>query len=197
MKLRYLSNTDSQYHEAGLNEAYHIVYYIPRDDVTNWTNRVLNFKNKTNIADYKAITDLCVEAMKQEQLNFDYVIRVMGHNETTPLMNAKIREFVLAITKATGATYLPQLLNKYRKTRPLHTLPTLSERQEEMRGVFFVKEETIDLNERTILIIDDISTSCTTVAEMIKTIKARWPLAIFYLFCFARTNHNPNANQNL
>lgn len=62
---------------------------------------------------------------------------------------------------------------------------------------FLCKNRDENLNNKNILIIDDITTSCTTVAEMVRTIKAEWPDAKCYLFCLARTNHEMNANVNL
>lgn len=43
MELKYLSD-NWQYTDAGLEEAYHIVYYIPSGyrDTTNWTERIKN-----------------------------------------------------------------------------------------------------------------------------------------------------------
>ena len=182
MELKTLSNKHLQYKAAGLEEAYHLVYYIPQGDTTTWTARVARFKNRADEEDFQLIKSMTIEAFINSRLTFDYVIRVLGHNETVPLKSAKIREYVYDIASAIGAKYLPQLLNKTRSTAALHTLPTLLDRQKEMKNVFF---------------IDDITTSCTTVAEMVRTIKAEWPDAKCYLFCLARTNHEMNANVNL
>lgn len=46
MKLKYLSD-DWQYIKAGLKDAYHIVYYIPRNQsLTDWSKRYLYVKKK-------------------------------------------------------------------------------------------------------------------------------------------------------
>lgn len=67
-----------------------------------------------------------------------------------------------------------------------------------MDGVFEIENmEGVDLNNKKILIVDDISTACVTSAEMIKTLKTVWPNAIFYLFCIARTNYDVHSNQRL
>lgn len=197
MKLKKLE--DFQYYAAGLAGAYHLVYYMPdKDDVTNWTHRVIEFKNGESPVDYAEITNLMTEAILEADFHFDYVTRVLGHNEIKALNKAPIIPFVKEIANATGANYHPQLLNKTRTTRPLHTLPTLQERKDEVRGVFFVKDKELDLNYKRLLIVDDITTSCTTIAEMVKTLKSEWPNIEIYLLCLARTIHNePNANQNL
>lgn len=191
---------DRQYINAGLVEAYHLLYYLPdRNDVTNWTGRILDFKSKKNIDDYGVITNLVVNAVSNQNLHFDYVIRVLRHNEKEALNDAPIIDFVRNIANVTHATYCPQLLNKTRTTRSLHTLPTLLERQEEIKGVFYVNENLgLDLNGKTLLIVDDITTSCTTIAEMVKTLKMKWPEVNVSLLCLARTLHdNPEANLNL
>lgn len=46
MKLKYLSD-DWQYIKAGLKDAYHIVYYIPRNQsLTDWSKKVSVCKKK-------------------------------------------------------------------------------------------------------------------------------------------------------
>jgi len=121
---------------------------------------------------------------------------MMGHKETIPQKDVPIRSLAVAIANATGAKYLPQLLHKKKETTPMHFL-SLAERQVEINDVFQVNDRTYNLNEKKILIVDDITTTCTTVAEMIKTLKKVWPKAIFYLFCIARTSHDEHANENL
>jgi hypothetical protein len=58
MKLKSLSN-DSQYTDAGLEEAYHIVYYIPKGytDTTKWTNMIKQFKWNRNDKNDQYIID--------------------------------------------------------------------------------------------------------------------------------------------
>lgn len=192
MELKSLSY-DPQYTNAGLEDAYHIVYYIPKNqDLTDWSEKVSACKRKVG----QDIINECVNALNIEGLYFDYVIRMMGHKETIPLKNAPIRSLAVAIADATGAKYLPQLLHKKKETTPMHFL-SLAERQVEINDVFQVNDRTYNLNEKKILIVDDITTTCTTVAEMIKTLKKVWPKAIFYLFCIARTSHDEHANENL
>ena len=196
MKLKKLLNTHWQYKNAKLSEAYHLVYMLPDgDDVTDWTQRVYAFKSKENIVDYKVITTLAVNAIIEEELQFDFVIRVLGHDELFALKEAHIRDFTIAIAKATNAKYLPQLLNKHRATKRMHHCHSLQERVNEVSGVFYVKNNDYDLNGKKLLIVDDISTSCATVAEMIKTLKKTWKDVNVFLFCLARTKHyDPKAN---
>ena len=120
MELKTLSNKHLQYKAAGLEEAYHLVYYIPQGDTTTWTARVARFKNRADEEDFQLIKSMTIEAFINSRLTFDYVIRVLGHNETVPLKSAKIREYVYDIASAIGAKYLPQLLNKTRSTAALH-----------------------------------------------------------------------------
>ena len=73
------------------------------------------------------IINECVKALHIEGLQFDYVIRMMGHEETIPRKNAPIRSLAKAIADETGVKYLPQLLHKKRETKPMHFL-SLAER---------------------------------------------------------------------
>lgn len=196
MELKCLSNTHSQYSDAGLEEAYHIVYYIPSGDVTNWTSRVKSFKWSNDKTNYEAIIEECATAFKIANLKFDYVFRVLSSNETVAQNNSRLKPLAKRIAEVTRASYIPQILKKRRTTTSLHSLPDLASRKAEIKEVFEINQIT-DLNLKDVLIIDDISTACVTVAEMIKTLKKKWPLANFYLFCIARTSHNTLANQNI
>ena len=199
MELKYLSD-NWQYTDAGLEEAYHIVYYIPSGyrDTTNWTERIKKFKWGSDVENDQLIIDNCVEAISDAHLEFDYVIRMLGSSEVIPLPNAKLVPLAKKIAETTSAMYLPCLLRKKRATTPLHNLSNLAARKAEMDGVFEIENmEGVDLNNKKILIVDDISTAFVTSAEMIKTLKTVWPNAIFYLFCIARTNYDVHSNQRL
>lgn len=91
MELKYLSD-NWQYTDAGLEEAYHIVYYIPSGyrDTTNWTERIKKFKWGSDVENDQLIIDNCVEAISDAHLEFDYVIRMLGSSEVIPLPNAKL-----------------------------------------------------------------------------------------------------------
>ena len=199
MKLKSLSD-DWQYAEAGLEDAYHIVYYIPSGytDSTNWTTRIKKFKWNNDNENDNLVIDNCTKAISSAKLKFDYVIRTLGSSETTPITTAKLIPLAKSIAKATSAKYLPRLLKKKRATTPLHKLPDLAARKAEINGVFEIENKgEDDLDNKTILIVDDISTACVTSAEMIKTIKERWPNTTFYLFCIGRTKYDEHANENL
>lgn len=201
IKLRSLSDKDAQYHDAGLEEAYHLIYYIPRgtDDHTDWSAKILKFKKNDDKKISELFVNLSVNAIKEARLKFDYVIRVLGSNEIRALKSARLRPLAFEIAEATNAVYLPQLLIKKRATQPLHLFHDLASRINEIRGVFEITDKYINknLNHKTILIVDDISTACVTVAEIVKTLKSQWPFVNCYLFCIARTTYNSAANVNI
>ncbi len=62
MELKTLSNKHLQYKAAGLEEAYHLVYYIPQGDTTTWTARVARFKNRADEEDFQLIKSMTIEA---------------------------------------------------------------------------------------------------------------------------------------
>jgi len=195
MKLKVL--TDSQYRNADLVKAYHIVYYVPKSygkDITGWSDKIFNFKKSEEYKSDNELISLSVEAIKNEKLSFNYIIRVMGHEETIPKKGHKLSILAKEILKVTDSIYIVQLLRKKRRTIPFHLLNSVAEREAEIKDVFFVYDKSYDLNRKTLLIVDDITTSCTLVKEMIKTIKKTWPYVSVYQYCIGRTNHDIESN---
>lgn len=199
MKLKKLISEkhDSQYCNSDLDEVYFGVYYMPDgDDKTTWTKRIKKFKSKSDKDDYALITSEIINAIKEENLNFDVVVRNFSHDKTCARVDDKILEFAKSISKSTQAVYAPPLIKKRNATAALHTMG-LQERKEVSSGNFYVDEKIAskinDVN--SILIVDDITTTGTSLKEIAKVLKERWPNAQISALCLARTIHgNPNAN---
>lgn len=191
---------DYQYCNSCLSEVYHLVYYMPdNDDQTTWTKRVQDFKSKRDVQDYEQITKLVIDAIVIENLKFDVVVRNLAHDQTFATASDSILDFAKSVAKATGAHYCPSLIRKYKPTQALHFL-NLQERQNVSKGNFYVNEETASKlsSVNSVLIIDDITTTGTSIKAIAQVLKGRWPDIRIYALCLARTIHNhPMANVNL
>lgn len=200
MKLKTLVGVDWQYTDCGLLEAYYLAYYMPYGDVTNWTSRIHKFKNKEDVDDYVVLTNLVTEAIKEDNLQFDFVVRVLGHGSTFAKKNDSIRDFAIKVARATNARYIPELIKKHNATAPLHTMGRQARFQVSI-GNYYVDPfncKDLNLNNKKILIVDDITTTGSSLIEICRALHDVWPDAKVYSLCLARTkNDNPNANLNL
>lgn len=70
------------------------------------------------------------------------------------------------ISKLNGALYL-QLFKRVKNTKPQYTL-NARERAQNMSGAFEFVETDIDLTEKTVILIDDIYTTGSTLRECVK-----------------------------
>lgn len=203
MNLRKLigDNNDPQYQNSDLTEAYYLVYYMPDgDDKTNWSQRVGKFKYKLDVDDYKIITETVCQALNKENLTFDIVVRVLGHSKTIASKDDPIQDFTIEVSKATSSNYIPCLIKKRRTTEAFRFL-NLLERKNAANSNYYVDDEIVkrlSLNPKSVLIVDDITTSGTSLKEVARALKEKWPNVKVYSLCLARTLHyNPEANLNL
>lgn len=200
MRLKTLVGIDWQYTDCGLSEAYYLAYYMPYGDVTNWTARIHKFKNKEDVEDYEVLTNLVTAAIKEDDLHFDFVVRVLGHNQICAKVNDSIRDFAIKVSEAVNAIYVPALIRKHNATVPLHTLGRQG-RFQVSAGNYYVdqsKYEGLNLNNKKVLIVDDITTTGSSLIEICRALHEVWPDAKVYSLCLARTkNDNPSANLNL
>lgn len=203
MNLRKLigNDNDPQYLNSDLTEAYYLVYYMSHgDDKTDWSTRVMKFKYKSDVDDYNIITETVCQALIKENLTFDIVVRVLGHSEVNAVNNVPIDDFAKEVSKVTKSQYIPNLMIKRRATEAFHNL-NLNGRQNAAHNNYYVDDEIVkrlSLNPRSVLIVDDITTSGTSLKEIARALKEKWPNVEVYSLCLARTLHyNSEANLNL
>jgi len=171
-----------------LERVWYLYYYFKKDSPDYLTHQLMDFKadKKPQLDTFSA---LAADAMAAEDIKFDYILRVLGSDELTATKGNRVRDIALAITNAVKCKYRPLWLEKKRKTRSLKGLK-LPQRQAELEDVYFLKD-TDDLNDCNVLIVDDISTTGTSLQVIAELILRQYPQAKVYGFILAKTS-NPD-----
>ena len=189
--------SDYTYRFLALKDAWHLAYYIPeqREDMTTLSGKLVQFKEyDLNIT--KGWIRWSIDSFKEKSLKYDYIIRALGHAELIASGKKPLDLLGHHLANNICCTYAPFIVKKNRVTKALHFLK-LDERKAEIHEAYEVADNTIDLNQKKILIIDDIGTTNTTISEIMRAIRVAWPKVQFSYFCLGRTNHTPTANDSI
>lgn len=169
----------------GLNRCYYLYYYLK-----TWTHndflafRLVAFK-EDKPDEIAVFSRLAAAAIKKEKLKFDYVVRVLGSSELKPMTSGRVMHIAQAVAEAASAKYIPDILYKTRATKKLVGL-NRHERELELKDAYAVKN-TYDLDGKSVLIVDDIMTSGTSLTAVAAAIAKNYPFATLYGFCLAHT----------
>lgn len=185
-----------------LSGAWHLAYYTPGYYPTDSLPRkMLNFKDWKKGSDkYKDDVVFWVNWSTKEltnlNLKFDYIIRALGSNEVSVERNKALDVLGQWLDKKLGASYSPELLFKVKSTKPLNSISHKPDREAELQGSYRLSEKSrdIDMNYKNVLIIDDITTTGTTLKEISGQLCGQWPNINCYSFCLGRTLRDNNAN---
>jgi len=169
--------------------AYYIYDYLPKkrgkqDDISKF---LLRFKDNEE----EAIDPLCNKAAKEcqgvfQKIKIDSVIRVLGHKELkkgktlTPLDKLGI-----SVSKEIGSKYEPLSLSKTAKNQSLKFLSKTS-REKQLEGLYVYKPLS-NVLPSSILLIDDITTTGSTLTEVCRAVKESSPHTDVYFLALART----------
>lgn len=182
----------------GYIRVWHLCYYYTNQR-DRYSNKLLNFKNgiEKDLNEWLNWAKLeLVETLEAEGIKIDYVIRVLGSQETIPLRSKPVAFLARNIASEIGARYIPRILSKKHNTAKFTKLNSLDERINEISGVYQVSDE-YDLNGKNILIVDDITTSGTTLRYVRQAILRKYKNARFYGFCLGKTSYDHSANENI
>ena len=173
---------------------YHLCYYFSSESA--WDNdrrKVINFKKGDEFAIRRFIADAINLLLKQEMDKELIIIRALNSKEIVPEINGgqSLDRLGQSLAATFGCHFVPTILVKRHLTRPVKSL-TLTKRQIELADVYQVSQHSINLNNRKVLIIDDIVTTGLTVSAIIKAILTAFPGAKVSVFALAWT---PTKNQ--
>jgi hypothetical protein len=180
-----------------LNGAWHLAYYIPSNRPTgSLSDNILKFKdNYTHYVNCWSRWSLA--ELSSLGVRFDYIIRALGSSELTVSRTRGLDTLGVYLEANLPSIYCPEVLQKSRLTPPMHTLRTKPERQAAIHDSYFVADRTRDFNNKNILIIDDVTTSRTTIKEILRALKVVWSNGHYHLFCLGRTIYDHDANNNI
>ena len=180
-----------------LASAQHLAYYFPSSHgraSDTISDHILEFKDNQEPFVSKWI-DLVINEIDSLPL-VDFIVRVLGSNETTASGNTSLDKLGRAIAESTDAKYCPTWLEKSRQSQPLKFMDKAA-RQNELDGLFFFsikgeKRGNPRLNRDgrrfvKILIIDDVTTTGSTIKEIYRTIHKKYPRLSIHAFALGKT----------
>ena len=171
-----------------LSGAYFLAYYFPRsqgspDKVSDY---ILHFKGNKEPETTKWIA-LSSREVQKYIINIDIIVRVLSSTELNATGHSSLDRLGATLAKYTNSKYEKQLLSKIRNTRSLKYL-SRDERQEEINGSYkFQKSHIVESYKPTILLIDDIVTSGSTIREVNRAIKSTLPSCKLFFFTIGKT----------
>jgi hypothetical protein len=143
-------------------------------------NGIFAFKNDSARA-IEFWTEHVIKLIQSELSEFitekTLIVRALGHNETSvPDLGSKaLDKLGLAIAERFGGTYLPSTIYKTRKTKQVKYL-SKKDRVLELTDVFKISDK-VDISEfDSIIVLDDISTTGTTLKLIINLLRNRLKL---------------------
>jgi len=171
----------------------HSRYYIPKKHTNGiydeTSKELLSFKdgNKKSIEFWKSIV-----RQEFENKSYDYVVRVLSSNELTARGRKPLDAIGETIASLTGAIYDKSVLSKSRITEELKYM-NKQERIAEISDVYQVSSR-LDFSSKRVLIIDDVTTTGTTIKAVAKALKQHTQSIKLHGYCLCKTSDDMNAN---
>ncbi len=168
---------------------YHLCYYLSKNTSRdNDQQLILDFKNN----EAHAVRRFIIEAIEHLQhLDIDedtLVIRALSSKETRADQNVSkgLWRLGTSLSWVFDCDHFPGIIYKKRMTEPIKNMG-IAERKAELAQVYAVDKNMVDLNERKVLLIDDVVTTGTTAGSIIGAILAEFPRTRLQVFSLAWT----------
>lgn len=181
----------------GFVKVWHLCYYY-KADRDKFSNNIISFKNGIEATIRKWIRwakEEIVPALDNADVKIDYVVRVLGSKETNYVAGKPLGKLSYSLSEEIDAEYVTDSLSKTRETNKFTGL-NLMQRQQEINDVYQVNDNH-NFNHKNILIIDDVTTSGTTLIAVRNAILEKYPKAILYGFCLGKTSDDHTANNDI
>ena len=171
-----------------LKKCYYLHDYLPKSKFSQDENSklILDFKdNGSSVSNWcNEASNACREAFSNTYI--DIIVRVLGHDELkADFKNLPLDELGKSIGKAINARYYPQILQKTDTNRSLKFL-SRENRENELQNKYIFRAAD-NKGDISILIIDDITTTGSTISEVCRAIREKLPSASIYFFALGKT----------
>jgi predicted amidophosphoribosyltransferase len=166
----------------GLERVWYMCYYF-KWGTSDWLSRQMMDFKRGDAPQIEAFSNLASEEMKKLGKSFDIVMRVLGSKELTATKASKLAVISRKIRDELGNEYNPNIVKKNRVTKELKSLGKEA-RKKELEGVYELYKDE-DLNNKRILIVDDIFTFGTSFEAIAEVIKRKYPNSKLYGFVLA------------
>ena len=174
-----------------LNKGFYFDKVISCVEYTQISKKIifgLKYNNKTYLSKYIAI--IMKEKLELENIKFDYILFVPLHKKRLKERGFNQAEKIaIDLSKITGIPVVDNILRKY-NTKRLYKLGK-EDRINELKNAFIIKNNTIDLKNKNILLVDDIFTTGSTVNEISKILKINGVNKVFVATFLTRADISP------
>ena len=168
---------------------YHLCYYMLRNEVKdNYQLLLLDFKKGKE----KALRRFIIEAIGNLQfLDVDpylVVLRALGSKElkVEPDVNVGLDRLGGSLAEVLDCSYYPNVITKTRPTGAIKHL-SAAERKFALKGIYRLDPIFFNLDDRKLLIIDDVVTTGSTACAVIEGVLKHYPKAAITVFSLAWT----------
>lgn len=169
-----LSYVNSKFY-LGKTPCYSIFYY------NNIMKKLISeFKYKKNFNVGEFFLFLLCEKIKSENISFDYVTFIPMNKLALKKRGFNQCEYLAKKIAENTDKKLIDILGKKDGVKEQKTL-SRTERADNIKDAFYVKYENLDINNKRVLLIDDVITSGETLINSVKTLKEYYNIEIFLL----------------
>lgn len=146
-------------------------------------DKIIEFKsgNDKSLKRWSSLAKKCGEYLPK----IDVVVRALGHDELSSKKNS-LCSLSETIADSVGASYLPNLLKKSKKTLKSTGLSKY-QRINQISGIYYAQERVLGDSNLSFLIVDDVYTTGATTREITRAIHHSYPSANVYVFTLVKT----------
>jgi predicted amidophosphoribosyltransferase len=190
----------------GLNyfeKGYALSNYIRKqnyNDILSDTIRLMKNNIKFNLEDKHEMIlqhwiNLLYTSISETGIKFDIVMRMLGHDEVIILPNKPLHIMAKRVASLIGASFQTELLIKNKVTptqRSNDIIPDVGRRKLNIKDAYCVGKDYINIENKNILIIDDVFTTGASLTEVGRVLKEANPGNQLYFFALACYSNSSN-----
>lgn len=186
-------------------QLHYLLYYVPPSKgPCKYQSQIIAFKNGTRSELSRFIPLIINEVIEKELGKFiddnTLIIRALSSKELSipDTLSTPLDLLANKIVRNVGGTYIPSILAKKRRSNPIKQM-SKAQRQTELKDIYLITDKGKNFTPKKILILDDISTSGTTLCEIVETVKKFYKIDYSNIktLCLAKTSYEVGINDKL